>query len=192
MWEHGEALLVALAGDGERLDGVPSRSLASLLAALAKARVADPGLQTLLLRAAQERAARRALTVGQAASVLSSAAASSLLWTAPALVEDLLRDMAPALLALPPASFSIQHCALLASAFAKAKVFDEAIFRHISRAVRLPERAPHEAIEIDREQGRGAREPRVGGLARDDVVASVSASQECAGIDLEDAQARIV
>ena len=144
VWEHGEALLVALAGDGERLDGVPSRSLASLLAALAKARVADPGLQTLLLRAAQERAARRALTVGQAASVLSSAAASSLLWTAPALVEDLLRDMAPALLALPPASFSIQHCALLASAFAKAKVFDEAIFRHISRAVRLPERAPHE------------------------------------------------
>ena len=38
----------------------------------------------------------------------------------------------------------VQHVAIIASAFAKAKIFDEGIFAHLSRAVRWRGRATSE------------------------------------------------
>ena len=57
------------------------------------------------------------------------------MWVDAALTEDVFMGMSRALAALSPTSFTIQQIAVIASAFAKAKIFDSVLFAHLSRAV---------------------------------------------------------
>jgi len=52
--------------------------------------------------------------------------------------------MSSALCNMSPSSYSIQQAAVIASAFAKAKMFDERLFSHLSRAVQWRGRAAPE------------------------------------------------
>jgi hypothetical protein len=113
-------------------------ALSALLAAFSRAPFFDSSLveglaNEALLRARRGEAA--GLAISHIASVLSSIANSNIVWVDYAKTEDLFTGMSPALTAYAPSSFSVQQVAVIASAFAKAKIFDELLFAHLSRAV---------------------------------------------------------
>ena len=99
-------------------------------------------------------------------------------WVDAALTEDVFMGMSRALAALSPTSFTIQQIAVIASAFAKAKIFDSELFAHLSRAVQWRGRpASQFTVQVregrERERERERQSGREGG--REKYVTSLTA-----------------
>lgn len=119
-----------------RMEEVSVPALCALLSAFSRAPCFDGELVESLANAACDRTLRGEASISHIASVLSSLANSNIVWVDAAKTEDLFSGcLSPALTAFAPSSFSVQQVAVIASAFAKAKIFDEPLFAHLSRAV---------------------------------------------------------
>ena len=117
------------------IDTMSTQAVCALMAAFSRSKVFDAAVLQHLALAALSRADKGEASISHMASVLSSLANCNMVWVDAALTEDIFIGMSPALTALSPASFSVQQAAVIASAFAKAKIFDELLFAHLSRAV---------------------------------------------------------
>lgn len=117
------------------VDDVSTQALCVLLAAFSRAGSYDGALLERLALGVLARAERGEASIAHMASVLSSLANCNMVWVDAALTEDVFMGLSGALVGLSPTSFNIQQIAVIASAFAKAKIFDSALFEHLSRAV---------------------------------------------------------